>query len=80
MKSHHPVHTNVSPILFLQFSFLQDHREGIDIYRSFCAKLINFTVAHAILMDVNAFRTFSVITCIPIVYGTHGGEERCIWS
>jgi len=43
-------------------------------------KLITFTVAHAILIVVKLLEHFLFNTCIPIVYGTYGGEERCVWS
>jgi len=50
------------------------------MYRSFCMKLINFTLAHAVLMVVKLLESFLFTTCIPIVCGTYGGEERCLWS
>jgi len=53
---------------------------GIDIYRSFCMKLINFTVANAVLMVVKLVESLLFTACIPIVYGKCGGEERCLWS
>jgi len=70
----------MSPVLFSQFLFLQDCHEGIDMYRSFCMKLINFTIAHAILMIVKLLASFLFTACIPIVYGTYGGEEKYLWS
>ena len=42
-------------------------------------KLINFTIANAILMVVNLVEFFLFTTCIPIVHGTYGGEQRCLW-
>ena len=42
-------------------------------------KLMNFTVADAILMGVKIVESFLFTACIAIVYGTYGGEERCLW-
>jgi len=53
---------------------VQDCHERIDIYRSFCMKLINFTLSHAVLMVAKLVESFFFLLVL-LLCMAHVGER-----